>query len=72
MSTAIIVLTAISGGLGALTAVLLGWPGDLVPQTYLLVCAAADAFLSAVVVVLVRSLPLLPPRDDEGKFTHAP
>lgn len=45
-------LSALSAALVALTTTLLGWPGDLVPQSYLLILGGAAAFLSAFVGLL--------------------
>ena len=51
------ILVAIAAGLAALNAVLVGLPGDALPQEWIIAVSAASAFLSAVVVSLMGSVP---------------
>lgn len=50
-------ISALAGGLAALTVFLIGYPGDLVPQVWLLVIGGASAFLSAVIAVATGAKP---------------
>lgn len=50
-------ISAIAAGLSAILMFLIGYPGDLVPQIWLLVIGGASAFLSTVIAVATGAKP---------------
>ena len=52
------ILVAVSAGLAAVTAVVIGYPGDLIPQYVILGLLVANAFVSAVAASLAMQPPM--------------